>query len=186
MNKELAPAQLKLLLAAWRNLDESVGENEEDALAEALVAWAAGKAELDEEAVYYGIDFMSSRFYKSGDAAGAIHRFLEQAAASGLSIRVECLSRGYLLTLYGDLSEVPELSRLVLEQNSGGAWNCLGALEKAVLLGIPGIAEALEPLLSSSAWDPIDREDLRSLVSSIEREKRGVVAEKPPISGKRS
>lgn len=161
----LTRAELRTLLLAWRDADESVHRGDEVEIAEALTAWANGTVELDEELVYFGIDFMASYVYRTEDSFGCARAFFERAATIKTSVQTECASRGYLLTLYSEISQVPRLSQLMLsEGDPSQTMHCLSALKKAILLGVPGIGEALKPLLSSPALDPFYKEDLQGLV----------------------
>lgn len=164
MGENIESTEIKGILLAWRDNCEWLRHRTETVITEALTSWALGQCELDEETVYDGIDFMASHFYRSHGNPGSIYPFLKRAAASKLSTRVECASRGYLLTLYGELAEVSRISDLILKEDPTASTHCVAALKKALYLEIPGVAEALQPLLSDPNLDEVDRTELRRLV----------------------
>ena len=160
-NEERGPdtQELQRLLRLWKGVDgfDDSDQNAKDAIAEGLAAWGSGKRELEDGIIYDGIDFTASYFYETNGKRVDVRPFLQRAARANLSKHIECAARGYLLTLYGDISQALCLSKHVLDDDSDTP-EAISALHKAVILQIPGLDQALRPLFLSPRLDPATRD----------------------------
>ena len=100
---------------------------------------------------------MASYFYSTHGAFSGVEVFLRRVACANLSIQTSSAARGYLLTLYGDTSQVLYLEQYILDDDSS-AIHPIDALRKAIILEIPGINEAVKPRLSNPRLDPATRD----------------------------